>query len=169
MPHTPLTSSQVLRIYFPLLPPLYRVLRMAYCDLRIRSQAINGHVPILHASAANPRRMCLHLSRAPRELKYMLSSRPISRQSPGQRLSAELVLSVKKTRSRHCPPIPLLIARLLPPSSMLMTSLTVSCGKKTTSSPFSTRNCLTCAFPSLRSSNALFRLRRARDGCSPRR
>ena len=161
--------SQVLRIYFPLFPPLYRLLRMANCDLRIRGQAVNGHVSILHTSPANPRRTCPNRSRSPKKLRRILSLRPISRQSPGQRLSAESVLSVKRTRSRRYHPTPPLIARPPPPNSMPMMSLTVSCGKRTILSPFSTRNCSTCVFPSLRSSNALFRPKKARGVCSPRR
>ena len=94
--------------------------------------------------------------------------RPISKQSPGQRSSLELVLSVRRTRLRRCHLIPLLIARLQPPNSTLMISLTVSCDKRTTLSLFSTRNFSTCAFPSLRFSGASFPLRRAKDVCLPR-
>jgi len=169
VPGTQLMSPQVLRIYPPLLPSLYRVLRMADCDLRIRGQAINGYVPILHASPANPRCTCSHIPRSPRKLRRILFSRLTSKQSPGQRLFAELVLSVKRIRLRPCHLNPLPMAQLQPQSLTLTMSPIVFCDKKTTLPRFSTRNCSTCAFPSLRLFSASSHLRRARDVCLPRR
>jgi len=142
---------------------------MADCDLRVRGQAVNGHVPILHASPANPRCTCSHIPQSPRKLRRITLPRLTSKRSPGQRLSAESVLSVKTIRLRPYRLTPLPTAQPPPLSLTLTMSLTVFYDKKTTSPRFSTRNCSTCAFPSLRLLSASFHPRRARDVCLPRR
>ena len=142
---------------------------MADRDLRIRGQAANGHVPILHTSPENPRRAYPHIYRFSRKLRFAPLSRPTSRRSPGQRLSVGLVPSVKKIRLRPYHHTPLPIAQQ-PPQSLTPTMLlTVSCDKRTTLSPFSTRNSSTCVFPSPLRFGASFHPRRAKDVCSPRR
>jgi len=142
---------------------------MADRDLRIRGQAVNGHVPILHTSLENPRCACPHIHRSSRKLRPVLLSRLTFKQSPGQRLSVGLAPSAKKTRLRPYHRIPLPTVQLPPPSLTPTISLTAFCDKKTTLSPCSTRNCSTCVFPSPRRFGASFRLRRVRDVCSPRR
>lgn len=161
-------SRQVLRIYPPILPSLYRVLHMANCDIYIRSQAIDGNVPVLYTPPANSRRMFLHSPRPPRKLSHTPLCRPIFRRLPGQKLSVELVPFGKRTHSRLYHPIPLPIAQPLLQSLTLMMSPTAFCDKKTTLSLSSTRNYSTYASPSLQSSSASFRPRRERDGCLPR-
>jgi hypothetical protein len=141
---------------------------MANRDFYIRSRAIDGNVPVLYTSPANSRCMFFHFPPPPRKLSHTPLCRPIFRRSPGQRLSAELVLFGKRTHSRLYHPTPLPIAQPLPQSSTLMMSLTAFCDKKTTLSLSSIRNYSTYVFPSLQFSSASFRPKRERDGCLPR-
>lgn len=169
VPGAKLISLQVLRIYLHLLRSLYRFLYMADCDIRVPSQAADGHVSVLHTSPANPRRMCSLPPCLSENLRHILSSRLIFRRSPGQKSSAELAPSVNRTHLRPCHPNLLPMAQLLPPSSTPTILPIVFCDKKTTLSPFLTKNYSICVSLSRRFFSASFRLRKVRDVCLPRR